>query len=88
MKDTTHQLRTGGKVSCWGYKVENDTKINDFTSFLSSTTTKDNLVSYLANLVVMNASIPVIVMTRSVVLTNQLQDDIISDSSSNEEADT
>ena len=49
---------------------------------------KDNLASYLANLVVMNASIPVIVMTRSVVLTNQLQDYIISDNSSHEEADT
>ena len=88
LKDATRQLRNGGKASYKRYKVEDDTKIHDFTSFLSSTTTKDNLASYLANLVKILASIPVVVMTRSAVLTNQLHDDIISDNSSHEEADT
>ena len=62
-------------------------QIHDFTSFLSSTNSKDNLASYLANLVVMNASISVC-KDPLAVLTNQLQDNIISDSSSHKEADT
>ena len=88
LKDATHQLRTGGKVVYKGYNVEDDTKIHDISHlFLSSTTTKDNLVSYLANLLEINASIPVVMMTRSAELTSQLHD-IISDNSSHEGAYT
>ena len=49
LNDSTRKRRTGGKSSyVVNYKIDDDTKIRDFATFLSSTNTKDLLTLYLA----------------------------------------
>ena len=68
LKDLTRKRRTGEKSSSKGYKVEDGTKINYFSTFLSSNRTKDNLTLYLAYVAVKKG--PIVAVTRASVLTN------------------
>ena len=53
------------------YKIEDSTCIKDFTTFLSSSYTKDLLTLYLAEKVVARCKVPVITVTCKGVLSNQ-----------------
>lgn len=90
MKDATRERRTGGKSLSQGYKVKDDTPIKDFTMFLTSKQTKDNLTLYLAQKVVNLCRVPVAVHTRkgAILSTAGSTANLICITSSQEEADT
>ena len=89
MKYNTRQRRTGGRSSRTpDYKIDDSTKINDFTTFLRSTKTKELLTLYLAQKVAENCKSQVTTVTHLGVSTNQSPADIVDLNSSQEEADT
>ena len=63
LKDHTRQLRTTGKSSDRGYKVEDSTPIKDLKSFLNSKETKASLTSYLAQKAVQVCKVPTVFHT-------------------------
>ena len=89
LKHRTRNLRTGGKsVYMPHYKIEDGTRIKDFTKFLSSTQTKDRLTLYLAEKLVQSCTSPVSAVTHLGILSNKTEEVLIDPRSSQEEADT
>jgi len=67
----TIKHRTGGKSSSKGNSLEDGTKMNDFSTFLTTNVTKDNLTLYLTSVFVRKSNIPIaVISSHASVLTN------------------
>ena len=86
LKDSTRKRRTGGKSSyVVNYKIDDNTKINDFATFLSSTKTKDLLTLYPAEQLIEHCTSSVTTVTRLTVLSSQPVTDVVDLRSIHEE---
>ncbi len=90
MKAMTRVRRTKGRSTYVPtYKVDDETRIKDFNSFLSSSTTKDMLTLYLAQKIIENPTVPTTTVTRLGVLSSSTMSSINPDlQATHEEADT
>ena len=86
LKDYTRQLHTAGKAKTRSYKVDDNTCIQDYSTFLSSKGTKLQLTLYLAQKVIENCSISLATHTHKGVLSSSPS--MIQIPSTQEEADT